>query len=139
MPEKIYQAARLIGFQDTSHADTTPIYALARVDQSAQATVRSVPHLETIAYMTSDHRIHPIGQIQDALWVAMIKLHTPSTDKWMLYFASMHANGKVRNIKYDPVTNGPLTELGQDEHVPAGLRAAVQITPHDLVNAGSAR
>jgi len=134
---KTYYVARVLGFLDGAK-HKIPIYALAQVDQNAQATVRSVPHNELIVYQTPDKQHHPIDLINNALWVYMISLRGPNDppDTVTHFFATVHPNGEIRHYKLGMDGKGPLQKVAEGEFLPAALDELANRAPQDYVNGG---
>ncbi len=100
--------AQLLGYMD--EAMTIQVYAMAKVNQSEEAEVRSVPHQEAIGYSRQGEPLWVIRKFEDALWVYMIAAKSPPGPR-ILYFAVMHPNNQLRYFKYNPDTKGPLQAI----------------------------
>ncbi len=134
-----HYVARVIGFLDGTKR-TIPIYAMAQVDQNAEATVRSVPHNDLIVYKTPDKQHHPIALIDNALWVYMISVRGPNDPPGKLthYFATVHPNGEIRHYKLDGDGKGPFQKVAEGEFLPFAFDELASRVPQDYVNRESA-
>jgi len=125
--------SHFLGYLD--EAGTIQVYAMAKVNKKEEATVRSVPHQEAIAYGRPGEQLQVIGKFEATLWVYMAGVKFPPEPR-ILYFAVMHPNRQLRYFKYNPDTKGPFQEIagegkGNDAMVIVSLKAIAQRPPRD--------
>ncbi len=123
--------AQFLGYMD--EARTIQVYAMAKVNKSEEATVRSVPHQEAIAYGPQGEQWRVISKFEDSLWVCMTAVKFPPGPR-ILYFAVMYPSQHLRYFKYTPNTKKPIEEIagegdGNDAFAIIGLKAIAQRPP----------